>query len=133
MADKHPELNSNEDFYKYLKVEKSESLKKQIQELNKENQKYKRKEKRFATASIIIKYSSLVLMGGIEISSVAIGFLIPGASIIALILGTSGGLCEILSELLIRKIIGNEKRKYLGKWIKTKACLDKVILLVKKL
>ena len=107
-------------------MEKSEGLKKQIKELNKENQKYKRKEKRFATASSIIKYSSLVLMGGIEIPSLAIGLLIPGGGLIALILGVSGGGTELLSELIIRKIIGNEKRKYLGKWIKTKACLDKV-------
>ena len=122
----YPELNSNEDFYRYLKMEKSESLKKQIKELNKENQKYKRKEKRFATASSIIKYSSLVLMGGIELSSLAIGFLIPGGGLIALIFGTSGGGLELFSELLIRKIIGIEKKKYLGKWIKSKACLDKV-------
>ena len=101
-------------------MEKSEGLKKQIKELNKENQKYKRKEKRFATASSIIKYSSLVLMGGIEIPSLAIGLLIPGGGLIALILGVSGGGTELLSELIIRKIIGIEKTKYLRKWIKTK-------------
>ena len=94
-------------------MENSESLKKQIKELNKENQKYKRKEKQFSTASSIIKYSSLVLMSGIEISSLAIGFLIPGGGLIALIFGASGGGMELLSELLIRKILGIENKKYL--------------------
>ena len=65
-------------------------------------------------------------MGGIEISSIAVALIFPSEGIIALILGSSGGASELLSELLIRKIIGNEKKKYLGKWIKTKATLDRV-------
>ena len=108
----YPELNSNEDFYKYLKLEKSEGLKKQINELKKKNQKYKRKEKQSSTASNILKYSSLVLTGGIEISSIALALIFPSAGIIALILGSSGGATELLSELLIRKIIGNEKKVF---------------------
>ena len=113
MDDKHyPQLASNEDFYKYLKLEKSET--------------HKRKEKQFSTANNIIKYSPLVLIGGIEISSIALALIYPSAGNIALILGSIGGASELLSELLIRKIIGNEKKKYLRKWIKTKATLDKV-------
>ena len=65
-------------------------------------------------------------MTGIEATSITVGLLIPGGGVVALILGSIGGISEFIWELLILKIIRNEKKKYLQKWIKTKASLDKV-------
>ena len=97
---------------------------KKIKEFKKLYEKSNRLKKRWSNSEIAIMISSLVLTGGVAIAA---GIFFP--FIVALSVGASGSIIEIISYGTVHQLIAKKQKHYENKSIIIKSYIDKLQLL----